>query len=96
MPVYVVMHIVIVALCVTGLSRTWKALKHFPYAIGFAKWPLSLLVVLLICSSITIIDLTVADFISNMVLNILAGVQLAYAALVASFLIPKLLRVSRE
>jgi hypothetical protein len=82
-------------ICVAGLYRSWQVLKKFPSAIEFAKWPLSLLIVLLACSLISIIDLGIYDLISNQVLNILGAVQLLYSAVVAAFCIPYLARVQR-
>jgi len=68
-------------------------LKRYPVAIVFAKWPLSLLIVLLVCSVATIIDLVIFDFFSNSFLNILAAVELSYSAVVAAISVPYIARV---
>jgi hypothetical protein len=70
-------------------------LKQYPAAIEFAKWPLSLLIVLMTCSIITVFDLGFFDFVSNQALNVLAAVELLYSAVVAAFCIPYLARVPR-
>jgi hypothetical protein len=80
---YALMHLVIVTISTVGIIRSWRALKLYPEAIVFARWPLSLLWVLLVCSMLTIIDLTLIDLLPNQALNTIAAVQLFYSAVVA-------------
>lgn len=96
MQVYIVLHLIIMFICLLGLYRSWQVLKQIPQAIEFAKWPLSLLIVLAVCSFITVIDLSLFDFLSNQVINVLAAVQLMYSAIVAAFCIPYLVRNNRD
>ena len=95
MTVYIILHVFVMVICLIGLFRSWRVLKQYPAAIAFAKWPLSLLVVLLFCSAVTILDLAVIDFISNTFINILAAVELSYSAVVAAMSIPYIARVYR-
>lgn len=94
--VYVLMHVVIVSFSTVGIIRAWRALKVYPTAIDFARWPLSLLWVLLVCSTITIIDLALVDFLPNAALNTIAAVQLFYSAVVAVKMISFFSRIGRE
>jgi hypothetical protein len=95
MSIYVILHGMIGVICIVGLARSWKVLKQDPAAIEFAKWPLSLLIVLLVCSAIAIIDLGMFDIVSNQTLNVLSAIELLYSAVVAAFCIPYLARVQR-
>ena len=93
---YVLMHMVIVSISAIGIMRSWRALKKFPSSIDFARWPLSLLWVLMICSIITIADLAVFDFLPNAALNTIAAVQLFYSAVVALKSVTFFPRLRRE
>lgn len=83
MIVYIVFHGVIASICLIGLVRSWRALKIYPSSIDFARWPISLLIVLMIGSVATFIDLAFYDFLSPSALNIIAAVELLYSAVVA-------------